>query len=102
MNPKRSEAFSTLAWVLYRLGKVQDADRAIQQAMPLSGGNLSTDSVLLLGPNRLRQRPERASQAHPQGRPGKRRAPSRCSKDAEELKDTIDERGKEGGKKASK
>ena len=48
MNSKRSEAFSTLAWVLYRLGKVQDADRAIQQAISLSGGNLSNDSYFYL------------------------------------------------------
>ncbi len=48
MNPKRSEAFSTLAWVLYRLGKVQDADRQIQQAFSLAGGNMSNDSYFYL------------------------------------------------------
>jgi Tfp pilus assembly protein PilF len=41
--PKSAEAAATLGWVLYKLGRLEDADRALQAA--LSSGNITPDTA---------------------------------------------------------
>jgi tetratricopeptide (TPR) repeat protein len=45
-NQNSAEAFSTLGWVLYRLGKVDEAEQALRKAA--SGGTLSADTAFYI------------------------------------------------------
>ena len=48
-NPKRPDAVSTYAWVLYRLGKLQNAEQAMNKSAELSGGSLNADTAYCWG-----------------------------------------------------
>jgi Tfp pilus assembly protein PilF len=44
--PKQAEAFSTLGWVYYKLGRLDEAEQSLQTA--ISGGTLSPDTAFYL------------------------------------------------------
>ena len=45
LNPKSSEALSTLGWVFFRLGRLNDAEEWLKRAAAASGGNLKPDTA---------------------------------------------------------
>jgi Tfp pilus assembly protein PilF len=46
--PKQAEALSTYGWVLYKLGRLDDADKVLRNAISVSGGGISADTAYYL------------------------------------------------------
>ena len=46
LNPKSADALSTLGWVYYRLGKLNEADQCLKNAV--AGGNVNPDTAYYL------------------------------------------------------
>jgi Tfp pilus assembly protein PilF len=45
---KQAEALSTYGWVLYKLGRLDDADKMLRNAISVSGGSVSADTAYYL------------------------------------------------------